>query len=387
MLQQTNSEIKSVTSSHDSVKSSTFFLCAMDNDAGWTASLMTCGTSVQYKLDTGAQANILPRETYGRLSQRPALKKTQTKLLTYGSSSTLPVDGQCICQVAPEKGGARYLRFFVVPLAAEPLLGLKSCQDLGLIKRLCTTEAPENSDVFKAAENSVARDYIDIFTGIGHVKRYSYTIQVKKDSTTYAATAPRRVPYPLLDKVKAELQRMVESGVIEEVTEPTAWVSPMVPVPKKNGSVRICVDLTRLNHSVQREQFQLPTADQLFASLHGAKYFSTLDAASGFYQIPLSEDCSSLTTFISPFGRYRFKRLPFGITSGPEVFHRAMQHILAGQAGAECYMDGILVWGSTKEEHDTRLRDVLNRCRDEGVKFNLSKCVFLKQQVKFLVMC
>ena len=176
------------------------------------------------------------------------------------------------------------------------------------------------------------------------MKRYPYTTQVKKDSTAYAATAPRRVPYSLLDKVKAELQRMVESGVTEEVTEPTAWVSPMVPVPKKNGSVRICVDLTRLNRSVQREQFQLPTADQLLASLYGAKYFSTLDAASGFYQIPLSEHCSSLTTFISPFGRYRFKCLPFGITSGPEVFHRAMQHILAGQAGVECYMDGIFVW-------------------------------------------
>ena len=138
------------------------------------------------------------------------------------------------------------------------------------------------------------------------MERYPYTIQVKKDSTAYAVTAPHRVPYPLLDKVKAELQRMVESGVIEEVTEPTAWVSPMVPVPKKNGSVRICVDLTRLNRSVQRQQFQLPTADQLFASLHGAKSVSTLDTASEFYQIPLSKDCSSLTTFISPFGRYRF---------------------------------------------------------------------------------
>ena len=209
---------------------------------------------------------------------------------------------------------------------------MKSCQDVGLIKRLCTTEAPENCDVSKAAENSVTLDYIDIFTGIGHMEGYPYTIQVKKDSTPYAATAPRGISYPLLDKVKAELQWMVEYGVIEEVTEPTAWMSPMVPVPKKNGSFRICVDLTRRNQSVQREQFQLPTADQLFASLHGAKYFTTLDAASEFYQIPLSKDCSSLTTSISPFGRYCFKRLPFGITSGPEVFHRAMQHILAGQA-------------------------------------------------------
>ena len=174
----------------------------------------------------------------------------------------------------------------------------------------------------------------------------------------------------------------MESHVIKEVTEPTAWVSPMVPVPKKDGSVRICVDLTKLNRSVKREQFQLPTSEQLFAQLQGAKY-STLDASSGFWQIPLSEDCSPLTTFITPFGRYRFTRLPFGITSGPEVFHRTMQHILTGQVGATCYMDDILVWGSTILEHDDRLRELLARCKSNGGKLTPSKCVFRKNQVKF----
>ena len=275
----------------------------------------------------------------------------------------------------------------MVPLAAEPILGLTACQDLGLVRCLCSTDASSSADQHDPMSgihnDPVARTYSDLFQGLGHIQKYPYTIRVRSDATPFAVAVPRRVPCPLLDKVKAELQRMMESDVIKEVTEPTAWVSPMVPVPKKDGSVRICVDLTKLNRSVQREQFQLPTSEQVFAQLQGAKYFSTLDASSGFWQIPLSEDCSSLTTFITPFGCYRFTRLPFGITSGPEVFHRTMQHMLAGQPGMACYMDDILVWGSTAEEHDVRLREVLERCRSHGVKLNPSKCVLRKTQVKF----
>ena len=94
---------------------------------------------------------------------------------------------------------------------------------------------------------------------------------------------------------------MKSLGVIEEATGPSDWVSPMVVVPKKNGSVRICVDYTKLNQSVKRERYQLPTADELFAKVRGARYFSTLDASSRFWQVPLTKDSSHLTTFLIVF--------------------------------------------------------------------------------------
>ena len=121
---------------------------------------------------------------------------------------------------------------------------------------------------------------------------------------------------------------MVTSEVIRVVTEPTDWCSAMVPVVKKNGNVRICVDLKKRNIAVRREQLMLPSLDDIAPKLAHSKVFSTLDAACGFWQIPLDENSQLMTTFITPFGRYAFRRLPFGISSAPEIFQRKCRHLL-----------------------------------------------------------
>ena len=142
------------------------------------------------------------------------------------------------------------------------------------------------------------------------------------------------------------------------VTDPTEWCAGMVVVPKQNDKVRICVDLTRLNESVERERHILPAVDQTLAQLAGAKIFSKLDANSGFWQVPLSTESTHLTTFITPFGRYCFKRLPFGITSAPEHFQRRMSEILEGISGVVCHMDDVLIHGKSQEDHDQTLLTV-----------------------------
>ena len=168
-----------------------------------------------------------------------------------------------------------------------------------------------------------------------------------------------------------------------EVSEPSEWYSPMVVVPKRDATVRICVDYGKVNQFVQREHYHLPTAKEIFAKMKGAKYFSTLDAAAGFWQIPLDPTSSPLTTFITPFGRFRFKRIPFGLSSEPEVFHQTMHHILSGLEGVDCFIDDVIIWGSTREEHDQRVRRVLERLRDTGVKLQAAKCKFRLQEVTY----
>ena len=175
---------------------------------------------------------------------------------------------------------------------------------------------------------------------------------------------------------------MEKLGVIVRVNEPTDWCAGMVVVPKPNGQVRICVDLTRLNDSVCRERHPLPSVDQTMAQLAGAKVFSKLDANSGFWQIHLSPESIPLTMFITPFGRYSFKRLPFGITSAPEHFQHRMYEILGDLEGVVCLIDDIFIHGKSQEEHDERLSQVLCRLQKEGLTLN--KVKFSQHQVPLL---
>ena len=158
----------------------------------------------------------------------------------------------------------------------------------------------------------------------------------------------------------------------------------MVVVPKWNGKVRICVDLTKLNESVKRERHILPSVEQTLAQTGGARYFSKLDANSGYWQIELDPESAKLTTFITPFGRFCFNRLPFGITSAPEHFQRRMTEILGDLEGVICLVDDVLVTGRTQEEHDRRLMAVLLRLQQAGLTLGPEKCDINKPSVKFL---
>ena len=163
-------------------------------------------------------------------------------------------------------------------------------------------------------------------------------------------------------------------------TAPTDWCSPMVVVPKSDGKLRICVDLKRLNTAIQRERYMLPTIDDILHTLADAQVFSKLDASSGYWQLRLHEDSSNLTTF----GRFRFIRLPFGICSASEIFQREMSEVLHGLAGVSVYEDDIIVSGKDVEEHDGRLKEVLNVIEQSGMKLNKSKCSIRKSGLEFL---
>ena len=141
----------------------------------------------------------------------------------------------------------------------------------------------------------------------------------------------------------------------------------------------------RLNDSVLRERHQLLSVDYTLAQMAGACYFSKIDANSGFHQIKLSEDSADLTTFITPFGRYTVLRdFHFGISSGPEIFQREISKVLDGLEGVVCMMDDIVVFGSTREEHDKRLHEVLTKLQVSGLTLNKEKCRFRESEIEFL---
>ena len=182
-----------------------------------------------------------------------------------------------------------------------------------------------------------------------------------------------------MPKVKEELDCMEHMGVISRVHEPTKWCAGGVVVPKLNGNIRICVDLTRFNQNFCRERHILPSVDSTLAQLSGATVFTKLDANSEFWQISLAKESCHLTMFLTPFGRYCFNRLPFGITSALEHFQRRMSQLLEGLEGVVCMMDDILIYDQNEVEHDRRINAVLQRIRASGATLNEEKCHFAQK--------
>ncbi|KAK2702360.1 hypothetical protein QYM36_019011 [Artemia franciscana] len=157
----------------------------------------------------------------------------------------------------------------------------------------------------------------------------------------------------------------------------------MVMVEKKDGSIRLCIDPVDLNKSIKRPHYPIPTLDGVTSKLHGAKVFTKLDARSGYWSILLSDDSSYLMTFSTIYGRYRFKRMPFGIISAQDVFQRRMEDAFEGLEGFEIIIDDMIVYGDTQEEHDERLAAILERALVKGIRFNKEKWRFSVSRVKY----
>ena len=169
---------------------------------------------------------------------------------------------------------------------------------------------------------AVKAEYPDVFQGLGRLKD-SYSIEID-ESVRPVVHAPRRVPVPMREKVRKKLDELECDGVLTPVTEASDWVSSMVIVQKPSGQIRICIDPKDLNTAIRREYYPMPTIEEVNTRLKNARLFTVLDAKNGFWQIPLGEKSSMLTCFNTPFGRYRWLRMPFGINSVPEIWQRTM---------------------------------------------------------------
>ena len=177
---------------------------------------------------------------------------------------------------------------------------------------------------------------------------------------------------------------MIKLDIIDPVEKPTDWVNALVVVSKPNGKLRICLDPRPLNKAIKRQHHKLPTAEEIISEMSDAQVFTKLDASHGYWQIKADNESASLLTFGTPFGCYRFKCLPFGIHSASEVFQVEVANIIAGIDGCTNSQDDIMVWGSSNEEHDQRLRACLTRIRESGLKLNQTNCIFASRSLTFL---
>ena len=177
---------------------------------------------------------------------------------------------------------------------------------------------------------------------------------------------------------------MLEKGVIRPSA--SAWASPIVLVPKRDGSLRFCVDYRKVNSITKKDVYPLPRIDDILDTLSEARYFSTLDLASGFWQIEMDPATREKSAFVTHCGLHEFVRMPFGLCNAPATFQRLMQVVLAGLEWKCCfvYLDDILVCSKTFEEHMEHLRLVFERLRRAGLTLKPKKCCFLREEVQYL---
>ena len=195
----------------------------------------------------------------------------------------------------------------------------------------------------------------------------------------------RRIPPHLFEEVKQHLQEMLEVGAIRRSFSP--WASAVVLVRKKDGGLRLCIDLRKLNNRTIKDGYALPRIDDTLDCLHGAKWFSTLDLKSGYWQVELEEEAKPLTAFtMGPLGFWECERMPFGLTNAPATFQRLMESCLGELNLSWCiiYLDDIIVFSQTPEEHLVRLQAVFDKLKAARLKLKPSKCELFKKQINYL---
>ena len=307
--------------------------------------------------------NILPQKY---LSADKKIRGTDAKLRTWDDTNYTPI-GQCRNIVKNPKNNKKYnVNFIICHDNHTPIIGLQASKQMKMIQvREENFERTNSIDAKYDKFNHVFNKEVGTF-------EQSHKFLIKEGSKPCVMPS-RRVPIALKSKVKSELDKLVKLNVIEPVNEPSEWVSQFVVIPKKNNEIRICLDPQELNKVLVRERYTLPILDETLHELSQSKVFSKFDCSHGYWHVKLDNSSSKLTTFQTPYGCYRWLRLPFGVSVAAEIFQKKLNNALHGLHGVICVADDIVVHGTTIEEHDANLSKFLERCSQMNIRLNKEK--------------
>ena len=257
-------------------------------------------------------------------------------------------------------------------------MGLPGCQVLGLVTLHCAV----NVNMAVKTTEDLVRAYPEQFDRVGHFDG-KYQIVVRPEAQP-VIHAPRKCPIHLKDELKVEMDKMVKDKIIRKVDQPTEWVSSLNYSRKSSGQLRICLDQKDLNKVIKSCHHRTPTLEEITHELSGAKHFSKLDAKNGYWSVELDEESQLLTTFNSPFGRFCFQRMPFGLVMSQDVFQQKMDQILEQCPGTIGIADDVAVFCRTDEEHDQSLHNLMQVAAKSGLVFNSKKCIIKGTPNSFL---
>lgn len=335
------------------------------------------GKSINFEIDSGSAVTVISENTFKLHFSDIPLATTKKKLVSY-TGEILGCVG--VARLPLQWGGrTRTLDVFVVRGGGPPLLGRDFIAQFELqLSPVRYCEQPNDfTRLFRTR-------YPDLFSGkLGCFNKYKVKLTLKEGSKPIFCK-PRPVAFALRNKVESEIDRLVGLGVLRPV-EHAEYASPIVPILKRDGSVRMCVDYSvSINKQLVVDQYPLPTITELFSKLCGGQQFTKLDLSMAYNQFCLDDESQKYTCINTHRGLFAYTRLVFGLTSAPAIFQRAMENLLAGIAGVLVLLDDVLVTGRCQSEHLDRLNQVLNRLQDAGLTLQPGKCDFFKNEISYL---
>lgn len=305
-------------------------------------------------------------------------------LLTNSSSQPIMIrKGELVCTISSVIDAAWLGTSGEESLAAFPAVAESNEGEISVIELSLGTHLTDDQ---RTRVQCLVEEHKNVFSegadSLGCLGVTQHRIELHDSTPIYQR--PRRFP----EKVNEEIERQCRELQLLDVIEPSSspWSSPVVPVRKKDGSIRLCIDYRKLNAVTKPDKFPLPNLNDAVFGLHGMKYFTSLDMVRGYYQLPLAEDSREYTAFSTPRAHWQFKRLSFGLKNAPSAFQREMQTILSQFPWRRVivYIDDILIMGEDFEEHLKLVRKVIDTLQAYGCKLRGSKCQWCHEEVEFL---
>lgn len=359
------------------------------NEKPWRELVEIGNTVLNFKIDTGADINIIPLSMFRKMKVHSNLI-TDHKILAeaYGGFN-LEIMGR-ITVPATCRGSTIISDFFIIDdtkVKIEPLLNRPLSVVFGLISRIdnvaCKQLASNTTDYYKPKSKiEYLNVYSDTFDGLGKFPdKCSLKLVEGANPKTVTYT---RVPFTIRPKYIAKLNELLNLGILVKVNEPVRWLNDVVVVQKPDGNLRVCLSPIELNKHLINDKFPIPTLTEIAPKLRSKNFYSLIDIKDAFYHVELDPDSSKLCAFASPLGTLCYQRLPFGLSVAPEMFQKLSSKYFGDIDNVTVYFDDILVATDTKKEMDDTLLKLFERAKQFNVKFNSSKFQYCLERIKFL---